>query len=110
MQIWGQKSILCNKAMFQLGFSFSFKVQENYHDPNLTMNELAERLQINPVMLSMEFRNEMDIRPSDYLGNLRMEKAKKLLGTTNMLIREISIAVGYEDEHVFRRRFKNTQE
>jgi len=81
-------------------------MQENYHDPNLTMNELADRLQINPVMLSMEFRNEMDIRPSDYLGNLRMEKAKKLLSTTNMLIREISISVGYEDEHVFRRRFK----
>ena len=55
----------------------------------------------------MEFKNEMDMRPSDYLANLRMEKAKELLRTSNMLVREISQAVGYEDDRVFLRRFKN---
>ena len=70
------------------------------------MNALAEYLKISSVTLSVEFKNEMDIRPSDYLSNLRMEKAKELLRISNMRIREISLAVGYEDDRVFLRRFK----
>ncbi len=81
-------------------------MQENFHDPELTMNALAEYLHISSVTLAVEFKNEMDVRPSDYLANLRMEKAKELLRNTNMLVREISLAVGYEDAHVFMRRFK----
>ena len=48
----------------------------------------------------------MGISPSDYLTSIRMEKAKELLRTTAMKIREISAAVGYDDDHVFTRRFK----
>ena len=70
------------------------------------LNALAEYLQVSAVTLSVEFRNELDIRPSDYLTTLRMEKAKELLRETNMLIGDITLAVGYEDAHVFRRRFK----
>ena len=81
-------------------------MQEHFPDPGLTMNALAEYLQVSAVTLSVEFRNELDIRPSDYLANLRMEKAKELLRETNMLIGDITLAVGYEDAHVFRRRFK----
>lgn len=35
-----------------------------------------------------------------------MEQAKKMLKETDLLIKEISLAVGYEDDHVFMRRFK----
>lgn len=81
-------------------------MQDHFSDPGLTMNALAEYLQVSAVTLSVEFRNELDIRPSDYLTTLRMEKAKELLRETNMLIGDITLAVGYEDAHVFRRRFK----
>ena len=82
-------------------------MQEHFHDTDLTMNALADYLEVSSVTLSVEFKNEMDMRPSDYLSNLRMEKAKELLRTSNMLVREISQAVGYEDDRVFLRRFKN---
>ncbi len=81
-------------------------MQDHFSDPGLNMNALAEYLQVSAVTLSVEFRNELDIRPSDYLTTLRMEKAKELLRETNMLIGDITLAVGYEDAHVFRRRFK----
>ena len=81
-------------------------MQKHFQDADLTMNALAEYLNISSVTLSVEFKNDMDIRPSDYLSNLRMEKAKELLRTSGMKIREISIAVGYEDDRVFLRRFK----
>jgi len=81
-------------------------MQKHFQEVDLTMNALAEYLKISSVTLSVEFKNEMDIRPSDYLSNLRMEKAKELLRISNMRIREISLAVGYEDDRVFLRRFK----
>ena len=82
-------------------------MQEHFQDADLTMNALADYLEVSSVTLSVEFKNEMDMRPSDYLSNLRMEKAKELLRTSDMLVREISQAVGYEDDRVFLRRFKN---
>ena len=81
-------------------------MQANYSDPDLTMNKLAEQLQISSVALSVEFKNEMEISPLNYLANLRIEKAKLLLQSTDMLIKDVSLAVGYEDDFVFRRWFK----
>ena len=81
-------------------------MQNNYHDPELTMNSLAEHLQMSTVSLSIEFKNEMEVNPSEYLANLRMDKAKELLRNTDMLIKDVGMAVGYEDDRSFRRRFK----
>lgn len=79
-------------------------MEENFSRTELTMSALADYLHISSVTLAVEFKNKMGIRPSDYLANLRMEQARELLVTTNMLIREISLSVGYEDDHVFTRR------
>ena len=70
------------------------------------MNALAEHLNISSVTLSIDFKNEMEVKPSEYLANLRIERAKDLLRNTNMLIKEISNAIGYEDDGSFTRRFK----
>jgi len=81
-------------------------MHKNYHDPELTMNSLAEYLQMSAVSLSIEFKNELEMNPSEYLANLRMNKAKELLRNTDMLIKDVGTAVGYEDDRSFRRRFK----
>lgn len=81
-------------------------MNEHYHEADLNMSMLADYLQISSVTLAVEFKNETGISPSDYLASLRMEQAKKLLRETDGLIKEISLAVGYEDDHVFMRRFK----
>lgn len=69
-------------------------MRRNYQNPNLTMNVLAEYLGVSPVTLSVEFKNATDSRPSDYLSNLRIEKAKELLRGIRMLVKEISQSVG----------------
>jgi len=81
-------------------------IQEHYNDPELTINFLANYLNVSTASLSISFKNEMTIGPSEYLANLRLEKAKELLCDTDMLIKEISVAVGYYDEGSFARRFK----
>ncbi len=42
----------------------------------------------------------------DYVQNLRVEEAKRLLESAGMAVDEISAAVGYEDPAFFRRLFK----
>lgn len=78
----------------------------HFRETELNMSMLADYLNISSVTLAVEFKNETGISPSDYLGSLRMEQAKKMLKETDLLIKEISLAVGYEDDHVFMRRFK----
>lgn len=82
------------------------KMQEDYGNAELNMAFLADTLGISPVTLAVEFKNETGISPSDYLAVIRLDRAKELLRTTDMLIKDISGAVGYEDDHVFIRRFK----
>lgn len=81
-------------------------MESHYHDPGLNINALVDYLGVNSVVLASEFKKAMDLRPTDYLRNLRIEKAKHLLRTTDMKVKEISLAVGYEDEHVLMRWFK----
>lgn len=81
-------------------------MKENFQNPDLTMSTLADFLQISGVTLAVTFKNEMGISPSDYLAIIRIEKAKVLLSDTKMRVKEVSLAVGYEDDHVFIRRFK----
>jgi transcriptional regulator GlxA family with amidase domain len=42
----------------------------------------------------------------DYVQNLRIEEAKRLLENTQIAVEEISVDVGYEDASFFRRLFK----
>lgn len=81
-------------------------MQQHYGNPDLNMMALAEYLDISAVSLSIAFKNEMEVKPSEYLANLRIEKAKELLRQTDMLVKDISVACGYEDDGSFARRFK----
>lgn len=81
-------------------------MKSNYYSPDLNMSFLAEQLNISGVTLAVEFKNVMGMSPSDYLAIIRVENAKVLLKETQLLVKEISIAVGYEDSNVFTRRFK----
>lgn len=93
-----QQSELVRQAIYQM--------QQGYGNPELNMAFLADSLGISPVTLAVEFKNETGISPSDYLAAVRLDRAKKLLAETEMLVKDISNAVGYEDDHVFIRRFK----
>jgi transcriptional regulator GlxA family with amidase domain len=58
--------------------------------------------------LKRRFRNATGSSLIEYLQNLRVEAAKRLLEQTRLAIDEISVEVGYEDASFFRRLFKRT--
>jgi AraC-like DNA-binding protein/sugar diacid utilization regulator len=82
-------------------------VEENYHNPELSLNYLSELFDINPKYLSKLFKDEIGEKFVDLLINHRIEKAKQLMLETDKAIQEISEEVGYTNYNSFNRAFKN---
>ncbi|MDO5574536.1 MAG: response regulator [bacterium] len=79
-------------------------IQEHYHE-DISLNELAERVKMNPVYLSSLFKEETGISYVKYLTDLRLQKAKTLL-TEGYLVTEVSEMVGYHNYRYFCDIFK----
>ncbi len=72
----------------------------------VSLAELAERLNLSPHRLSHLFRHEMEMSLSQYLKQVRIEKAKELLETTFLTIKEIRLRIGVNDKSRFAKDFR----
>lgn len=84
-------------------------IEENYSNDSLSLNEVATAIDVSPNYFSGLFSAEMNKTFIEYVTDKRMEKAKKLLRTTDKHTRDISLEVGYRDSHYFSFVFKKTQ-
>lgn len=80
-------------------------IEQNYHN-GITLGEIADKVEIHKVYLSKIFKNQTGKNVSDFILELRIDKAKKLLLTTNDKIYEISEKVGYNYVQQFSYDFK----
>jgi transcriptional regulator GlxA family with amidase domain len=71
----------------------------------LTTKMMAQQADMSGRNCDRRFRNAVGQAPSNYLQRLRIEKAKRLLETTDDSIEDIMVSIGYEDERSFRRLF-----
>lgn len=80
-------------------------IEENYHKP-LTLELLAQELACSVGYLSKLFKEKMQTSPIHYLGEMRVNKAAKILLETDTTLQEIAEHVGYLDGHSLSRSFK----
>lgn len=73
---------------------------------NITLDQIAEKVNLSPNYLSMLFKKELDLSFVQYINQLRVKKAKTLLSDTDMKIYEVAESIGYNDESYFSRVFK----
>lgn len=85
-------------------------IQENYHNENISLNSVANVVNISMSHFSTIFSQEAGKTFIEYLTEVRMDKAKELLRCTDMKTAEIGYAVGYKDPHYFSYIFKKTQQ
>ena len=81
-------------------------IQQNFTEPMLQMSAIADAFNISAASLSLDFKEAMGMSPSDYVLLLRMEKAKEMLRESTLSVKEIGMAVGYQDASGFIRRFR----
>ncbi len=81
-------------------------LQENYADPNLTLEAISRSLFLNPAYFSRLYKKETGENYVDALIRIRMEKAKLILKESNKKISDISESVGYPVPKYFYAIFK----
>lgn len=79
---------------------------DSKYDENITLTSISKSFVISPGYLSVLFYDYIGQNFIDYLSNLRIQKAKKLLKNSNLLIYEIAEKVGYRDAYYFSTAFK----
>lgn len=81
-------------------------IEENYTDPDLSLNLLAGQCKTTTSYLSRLFKESFGINFVDYLNQYRIEKAKELLLTTDKSVKDIAFTSGFNSQQNFIRVFK----
>ena len=82
-------------------------MERSFHR-ELSVDDLARDVNVSASYLSHLFKEEMGISLMQYLKSVRMRKAKELMETTFLNVKQIMNSVGVKDKCHFSRDFKKT--
>ncbi|MDF2941864.1 MAG: hypothetical protein K0S01_722 [Herbinix sp.] len=80
-------------------------IQQHYTEA-IDRNDVANNVYLTPNYLSKLFNKETGVTIRDYVNQLRIDEAKRLLNTTRKAISTIAMDVGYENISYFSTVFK----
>ena len=86
---------------------FEKLILERLSNPNLALGELAKQLGFSTNYLSLLIKKELGMSFQEYVTQQRIQRAKRLLLSTDMKIYEVALSVGIEDMNYFSYRFKS---
>jgi AraC family transcriptional regulator, arabinose operon regulatory protein len=75
-------------------------------DRRLSLADMAEHARLSTSHFLRLFKDQTGYSPLDYFIHLKVQHACMLLSASEQTIREISLAVGYDDAYYFSRMFK----
>lgn len=79
---------------------------ENNYNKSLTLEHLSAFSGISRSHLSREFKKYTGYAPSDYIIQLRLDAARKLLGSTGMTAASVAYETGFHNLNNFTKLFK----
>lgn len=82
-----------------------FYLRENLEGP-LDMKQLIKELSISYSKFRKMFKQSTGQSPNQYHLNLRLEKARELLSTTNLNVTEVAYQLGFDSVFYFSKLFK----
>lgn len=82
------------------------KILQRDYAESLTLQSVAMAVHVTPVWLSKLFKKEKRKTFLEYLTEIRIEKAKEMLGDIKYKVYQISFQVGYKDPVHFSKLFK----
>ena len=84
-------------------------INEHYADEDISLDSVAEEINISANYLSALFSNKVGLSFVEYITKKRMAKAKILLRNTSKRSGEIANEIGYKDPRYFSFVFKKNQ-
>lgn len=83
-------------------------IQKNYNR-DIYLESIAEEIHLSANYISHFFKKTVGISFSEYLGRIRIEKAKGLLKETDFTVKEVGVRVGFSNTDTFNRTFKKVE-
>jgi len=83
-------------------------LENSYHE-EISLQQIAGRFFLSREYISRKFKQEFGVTLSDFLGRIRIDKAKTLLLNPQLRIAQIAEMVGYQDEKYFSKVFKKME-
>ena len=80
-------------------------IENNYPDPDLSIQKIADSLLVSTSWLSICFKKEIGCTINEFIKNFRIQKAKELLMLGEYKIYEIASLVGFRNSQYFSRVF-----
>lgn len=84
-------------------------IKSNYTNPQFSLQNLADSIQMSPPYLSQYFKKKTNYTIFEYVTKLRMRMAKQLLIKTDLNVSDIAFKVGYYSTSSFIRKFKELE-
>ena len=81
-------------------------VEENMGDPNFSVEEMSEKLNMHRTNLYKKLQTLTGKTPTQFLRLMRLKRGKQLLSRGNVLISQVAYEVGFNDPKKFARYFK----
>lgn len=92
-----EKSSLADEIRFYLDMKYPQKIR---------LQDVAEKFHVHPNYMTRMFREKFHVSPKQYLMELKLKKAERLLGTTELSVATISSSLGFEDQMAFSKTFR----
>ena len=84
-------------------------IEEHCDERNLGPEAIAGHVHRNSAYIARFFREQFGIGISSYIKNLRVAKAKRLIETTELTVREVADRIGFADSNALIRGFKTNE-
>ena len=81
-------------------------IDRHYMDPELSLSSVANAVSVSPNHLSTLFKSKIGVGFSEYLTEVRIRQAKRLLITSDLRVSEVGERVGYQNMEYFSMLFK----
>lgn len=79
---------------------------EEHLAESVTLELLAKHVHLHPNYLVRYFNKQFGVSPLKYLNRRRMQKARELLSSTSLSVKEVAERVGYVDTNHFAKAFR----
>ena len=81
-------------------------VEKNLQSPSFAITEFATQLGMSRSSLQRKLKTEVNLSPTEFIRDIRLKKAIKLMKTGSYNIDEIGLLVGFNSTSYFIRSFK----
>ena len=95
-----------NQAHVDLISRARLRIRESL-ESSLTIQQVADEMGVSYSNFRKLFKEHTGISPAIYQQDLRLQRAKELLSTTNMSVKEIAYRLNFESPDYFSAKFKS---